>query len=232
METNFIHLRLHTEYSLSDGLLVIPSMLAKAAAFGMPAIAITDLSNLYATVKFYQEAFLAGIKPIIGVDLHVYDASLNEAPTRLTLLCQTNEGYGNLLKLISRSYLEGQETGKPLINKCWMGDFSNGLIALSGAEEGDIGRSLLLNDKESAAKHLRFWQTLFPDRFYIEISRVGKPQERDYIQAAVKLAEAHAVPIVATNDVRFLEKDDFEAHEARVCIQEGVTLNDPHRQRR
>lgn len=231
MDPNFVHLRLHTEYSLSDGLLTISSLMEKATQFSMPAIAITDISNLYATVKFYQEAFKAGIKPIIGVDLWIAQSKPKES-SRITLLCQTNEGYKNLLKLVSQSYLEGQQTDKPLIQKAWLETLSPGLIALSGGLEGDIAQALLSHDTEAAQTCLDYWQTVFPQRFYIEISRVGKPQENTYIQAIIPLAQVASLPIIATNDVRFLEKDDYEAHEARVCIQEGVTLNDAHRSRR
>lgn len=231
MEPNFVHLRLHTEYSLSDGLLQIPSLMQKAAAFGMPAMAITDSNNLYATVKFYQEAFNAGIKPLIGIDIHIVNEKNAKDATLLTLLCQNNTGYKNLLKLVSRSYLEGQESGKPRIKKEWLSSLCDGLIALSGGMEGDIGLALQAQDQDTALACALAWQALFPGRFYIEISRVGKPGEKNYIQSVLKLAEKLAIPIVATNDVRFLERDDFEAHEARVCIQEGVTLNDPSRAR-
>lgn len=233
MEKKFVHLHLHTEYSLSDGLLTIPSLMEKATAFSMPAIAITDLCNLYATVKFYQAAMEAGIKPLIGADLHfnMHNEKQNPSPFKLTLLCQSNTGYKNLLKLISKSYLEGQASGQPIVDPAWLPQHADGLILLSGAQEGDIGKALLSKDQDTAYQRLCFWQSLFPGRFYIEVSRVGKPQEQEYIQAAVKLAEAFSVPIVATNDVRFLEREDFEAHEARVCIQQGVTLNDPHRPR-
>jgi DNA polymerase III subunit alpha len=231
MQLNFVHLRLHTEYSLSDGLLLIPSLMEKAVACGMPALAITDLGNLYATVKFYQAAFDAGMKPIIGVDLRIANDKQTNEYSMLTLLCQSNIGYQNLLKLISRSYLEGQSSGKPLVQKSWLAPLSTGLIALSGGQEGDIGQALLAHDQDGATNLLREWQALFPNRFYIEVSRVGKPLEQDYIQSAVKLADAFSVPVVATNVVHFLERDDFEAHEARVCIQEGATLNDANRSR-
>jgi len=230
MNPDFIHLRLHTEYSLSDGIVTLSSLMEKAAAFAMPAIAITDISNLYATVKFYQQAFKAGIKPIIGVDVWVVNDANAKESFRLTLLCQTNEGYQNLLKLVSKSYLEGQATGKPLIEKSWLHTHANGLIALSGDLDGEIGKSILSKDKEAALIHARNWQTLFPNRFYLEVSRVGKPEENDYIASVIKIAQSASLPIVATNDVRFLEQEDFEAHEARVCVQEGVTLNDTHRQ--
>lgn len=231
MEPNFIHLRLHTEYSLSDGLLPVPNLMEKAAAFGMPAVGLTDLGNLYATVKFYQDAYKFGIKPLIGVDVWVKNDQKTENCYRLTLFCQNNQGYKNLLELVSKSYLEGQASGKPIIEKAWIPPLSEGLIALSGAQEGEIGLALLSKDNETAQAAARYWKNLFPNRFYIEISRVGKPQEQQYIQDALKIAETFSLPVVATNDVRFLLRDDFEAHEARVCIQEGVTLNDPNRPR-
>ncbi|MBV9576389.1 MAG: DNA polymerase III subunit alpha, partial [Gammaproteobacteria bacterium] len=231
MEPKFIHLRVHTEFSLSEGLLQLPSLMQKTAAMRMPAIAITDLGNLYAVIKFYQEAFRTGIKPIIGVDLGITNPAKTSLPYRLTLLCQTDEGYKNLLKLISKSYLEGQADGTPLIQKEWLTSHAMGLIALSGGQEGDIGQALMANQLEEAKKYCEDWQSLFPHRFYIEISRVGKSDENDYIQHVLPLAESLAIPVVATNKVCFLERDDFEAHEARVCIQEGITLNDPHRLR-
>ncbi len=231
MEPNFIHLRLHTEYSLSDGLTSISALMEKAAAFSIPAVAITDISNLYATVKFYQTAINAGLKPIIGADIWVIDDKNPKEISRLTLLCQTNDGYKNLLQLISKAHLEGQQTGKPLVQKSWLGRYAQGLIALSGGLEGNIALSILDNDIDTAKEQLTFWKALFPNRFYIELSRVGKSREHDYIHAVLKLAETFTVPVVATNDVCFLEQDDFEAHEARVCIQEGVILNDPNRTR-
>lgn len=231
MGKNFVHLHIHTEYSLSDGLLHIPTLMKKATEFGMPAMAITDLCNLYGTVKFYQAALAAGIKPIIGVDVWIENHHLPNTPSRLTLLCQSNEGYQHLLKLISRSYLEGQAQDKPIIQKEWLVEFSSGLIALSGGQEGDIGQALLAQDHEQAKECVSYWKNIFPNRFYIEVSRIGKSTEQDYIPAVLQLAEAYAIPVVATNDVRFLEQEDFEAHEARVCIQHGVTLNDPNRSR-
>lgn len=232
MEPNFVHLRLHTEFSLSDGLLIIPSLMEQAISFNMPAVAISDLGNLYATVKFYQAALTAGIKPIIGADLWIQNENKATSSSRLTLFCQTNDGYKNLVKLISKSFLEGQtETGKPIIKKEWLASLTEGLIALSGGLEGDIAQAILAQDKEAAITNLQYWQTLFPDRFYIELSRVGIPAENEYIPTVIKLAEKHNIPVVATNDVRFLERDDFEAHEARVCIQEGYILNDPQRPR-
>lgn len=232
MQPTFIHLRLHTEYSISDGLLTIPALMTKLIAFNMPAVAITDLCNMFATVKLYKAAIETGIKPIIGADIYIAKSLSSKQTYRLTLLCQNEEGYRNLVKLISRSYIEGQKTEKPIIQKSWLSEHSSGLIALSGAEEGDIGFALLSHNQTQAQELLQQWQTMFPSRFYLEINRVGKTQEENYIQLALQLAEATSTPIVATNDVRFLERDDVEAHEARVCIQESFTLNDPGRTRR
>lgn len=232
MDPKFVHLRLHTEFSLSDGLLIIPTLMEKAASFGMPALGITDNGNLYATVKFYQDAFRAGIKPIIGVDVLIINPTKEAESHQLTLFCQNNEGYKNLLKLISLGYLQGQTLdNKPRLQKAWLESLNAGLIALSGGLNGEIGQALLAKDAETAESAITYWKSLFPNRFYIEVSRIGQPQEAAYIQSVTTLAEKHNLPVVATNDVRFLEKDDFEAHEARVCIQDGVTLNDPNRPR-
>lgn len=231
MEPKFIHLRLHSEFSLYDGIVFIPTLMEKAAGFAMPAIGITDVGNLYAMVKFYQEALKTGIKPIIGVDLLIAKNTKNNDTARLTLLCQNNEGYKNLVKLVSQSHLQGQDSGRPIIQKEWLVSLSNGLIALSGAQDGDIGQAILAQDHQAAKESLQYWQSLFPNRFYIEVSRVGKSQEREYIPAALKLAQQFQIPVVATNDVRFLEREDFDAHEARVCIQEGMALNDDKRPR-
>lgn len=231
MNPLFVHLRLHTEYSLRDGIIGIPSLLNKAAKLNMPAIAITDLNNLYATVKFYQNCFEVGLKPIIGADIHVCHPKNPQHAHRLTLLCQNNLGYRNLIKIISRSYLEGQQSGRPMVEKDWLNDMADGLIALSGAECGDIGEALLTKEKKLANQNLQHWRTLFGNRFYLEVSRVGKIDEERYIKEVLKLAEKNAVPIVATNDVRFLERDEYEAHEARVCIQDGAILTDQSRPR-
>lgn len=233
MEPNFVHLRIHTEFSLSDGLLTIPALMEKVATYSMPAIAITDLSNLYGMVKFYQSAVKSGIKPLIGVDLWIEAPRPSQEASRLTLLCQNEEGYKNLLKLVSQSFLSGQTlAGNPVVKKDWLESMTNGLIVLSGGMDGDAGVALQVQDRDTARASLSYWNNLFPGRFYIEISRIGRSGENDYIQDVVQLAENLGIPVVATNDVRFLERDDYEAHEARVCIQEGLTLNDPQRPHR
>jgi DNA polymerase-3 subunit alpha len=231
MLSAFIHLRVHTEYSLRDGLATIDELIALAAANQMPAIAVTDQSNLFASVKFYKSAIAAGIKPIIGVDCFVQNPQQKSHPFRLTLLCQNTVGYKNLTQLISRSYLENQHDGIPCLKKEWMmTETCEGLIALSGGYEGDIADALFNHPQETQSL-INHWSILFPDRFYIELQRTGRVNEENYIQSALDLAEKNNIPVVATNDVRFLQEEDFEAHEARVCIQDGFVLSDARRPR-
>jgi DNA polymerase-3 subunit alpha len=200
---------------------------------GMPAVALTDESNLFAMVKFYRAAIAKGVKPLIGVDLWLADPSEREAPARLTLLCQNEVGYLNLSRLVSRGYLEGQRRDTPLIDRSWLDAGSvAGLIALSGAMDGDVGRALLSGRPTEARRHLEQWRSLFGDRYYLELQRVGRSGEGSYVPAAVALAAEFGVPVVATNDVRFLTESDFEAHEARVCIHDGTQLADPARRRK
>ncbi len=230
MPARFVHLHLHTEYSLVDGLIRIKSLVKHAAQAGMPAVAVTDMSNLFALIKFYKAALGAGIKPIVGVDAWV--GRSNEEPARLVLLCQNLIGYRNLTRLVSRSFLEGQRHGVPVIDFAWLAGHTDGLIALSGGCAGELGRALLNEQPGQAQAWLAEWQRLFPERFYLEVQRTGRPQEEEYLQAAVDLALASGTPVVATNAVCFLQRDEFEAHEARVCIHEGVTVDDPRRPRR
>ncbi len=197
----------------------------------MPAVAVTDQSNLFAMVKFYRAAIAAGVKPIIGVDLWVQNPDDVNQPTRLILLCQNHEGYLNLTRLISRSYIEGQHNGTPMIQQAWLQGENGGLIALSGGRNGDVGQALLAGNDEAAKRLLEAWKQLFPDRFYLELQRTGRENEEDYLHAAVALAVVAAVPVVATNDVCFLKPENFEAHEVRVCIHGGRTLDDPRRPR-
>lgn len=228
MSPRFVHLRLHSEYSLVDSVIRVAELMNAVASMHMPAIALTDQGNLFALVKFYKEAQAHGIKPLIGADLRIRNAEADQ-PCALTLLCCDEQGYRNLSLLITRSYLEGQQRGMPLLERQWFAGHSSGLIALSGGREGDIGRALLAGREAQARTLLQNWLELFPDRFYIDLQRIGREGEEDYLQAAVQLAAGNGVPVVATNDVRFLKPGDFEAHEARVCIQEGRTLNDPRR---
>jgi DNA polymerase III subunit alpha len=229
----FVHLRLHTEYSLIDSVVRVPELVDAVAAAGMHAVAVTDQNNLFAMVKFYRAALARGVKPIIGVDLLMREAGERQQPSRLTLLCQSQTGYRNITRLVSRAYLEGQQKSVPTVDRTWLTrETVDGLIALSCATEGDIGRALVNTKERDAENALDQWIDLFGDRFYIELQRLGRSQEETYIAAAVSLASRRGVPVVATNDVRFLRADDFESHEARVCIHDGALLADSGRQRR
>ena len=233
MAQGFVHLRVHTEFSLIDSVVRVPQLIEAVAAAGMPAVAVTDQHNLFAMMKFYRAALRAGIKPLVGVDLLVREEGERQAPSRLTLLCQSHGGYRNLARLITRAYLEGQERGVPRIERRWLSRASlEGLIALSGASDGDVGRALVNARERDAERALDGWLTLFPERFYLELQRLGRPFEEAYIAGAVALAARRAVPVVASNDVRFLTPAEFESHEARVCIHDGALLADAGRARR
>lgn len=226
---NYIHLHLHTEYSIVDGIVRVKSLPEVVASLGMPAVAITDQMNLFAMVKFYYAALAQGIKPIIGADIWIQD---REKISSLVLLCKNQEGYRNLCILISKAYQEGQAQGKPLIQKSWLIEHTQGLIALSGGLTGDIAQALIANNQALAGSLLEEWMRFFPDHFYLEIQRVGRPREEAYIQAAISLSHQYHIPLLASNDVRFLKPEDFDAHEARVCIHAGMTLIDESREKR
>ncbi len=229
MQPTFIHLRVHSEFSLVDGIVRIKPLIGAVREIGMPAVAVTDQSNLFAMVKFYRAAIAGGIKPIIGADCWLHNEQDVNRPNRLLLLAQNFEGYRNLTRLISRSYREGQHLGRPMLDQEWLYGNCDGLIALSGGRDGDVARQLLSGNKEQARQTLEKWLDLFGDRYYIEVNRTGRPLDEECLHASVDLAIESGVPLVATNDVRFLKQDDFDAHEVRVCIHEGRTLDDPRR---
>ncbi len=231
MSHDFVHLRIHTEYSLVDGIVRIKPLIKAIAAKNMDAVAVTDQCNLFAAIKFYKAAIAGGVKPIIGVDILLNNEQQVKTPYRLTLLCQNQTGYKNITEIISRAYLEGQVGDIPLVDKKWLTDKTDGLIALSGAREGDVGQLLLAGNQNSAKDALNFWLRLFPDRYYLELQRTARVDEDNYCQLAVQLAQQYEVPVVATNDVRFINAQDYEAHEARVCIHQCYTLSDENRPR-
>jgi DNA polymerase-3 subunit alpha len=228
----FVHLRMHSEYSIVDGIVRIDDAVAKAASDSMPALALTDLSNLFGMVKFYQEARAKGIKPIIGCDVWISNEDDRNKPARILLLCQSNLGYLLLCRLLSRAYRENPRQGRAEIRKSWFtedGNGTEGLIALSGANLGDIGLMLMQNNPAQAEMLAREWADLFPGRFYIEVQRIGHANTETLVQRSLALASALRLPVAATQSVQFLNPDDYKAHEARVCIAEGYVLGDRRR---
>jgi DNA polymerase-3 subunit alpha len=243
--TRFVHLHVHTEYSLVDGVARIESqhgaegsrpregLIDTVARLGMPAVALTDQGNLFALVKFYRAAIARGVKPLVGVDALLREDGERLEPSRLVLLCQDERGYRNLTRLVSRSYLEGRTRHGPTLRREWLDSGTTaGLIALSGAREGDVARSLATGRTAEARAMLDRWLNLFGDRYYLEVQRTGRDGEEQWLAGALEYGVTLGVPVVATNDVRFIRRDDFEAHEARVCIQEGTQLADVSRRRR
>ncbi|MGR5286932.1 DNA polymerase III subunit alpha [Vibrio maritimus] len=231
-DPKFIHLRVHSDFSMVDGLSKVPPLVKKVAELGMPAMALTDFTNLCGLVKFYGNAHSAGIKPLIGADFSVQSDEFGEELTRLTVLASDNTGYNNLTLLISKAYLRGHVQHQPVIDKAWLAELSEGLIILSGAKDGEVGKALLKGNQSLAKQCAAFYQTHFPDRFYLELIRTGRADEESYLHFAVDLAEELELPVVATNEVVFVDKELFDAHEIRVAIHDGYTLDDPRRPKR
>ena len=230
MVANFVHLNLHTEYSIVDGIVRINDLFPRCVDYNMPAVALTDHNNLFAAIKFYTQAISAGVKPIIGVSLWLEnDLNRGALPFKLILLAKNQRGYKNILKLVSRSYIEGQVLGNPIVKRSWLEELPEGIIVLSGANNGDIGQSLLSGNFTQAHRLVEFWQRTFPDSYYLEICRTNRVHEEEYLSMAFDLAEKSNLPLVATNAVCFLQQEDFEAHEARVCIHGGYVLHDTKR---
>jgi len=232
MAANFVHLRLHSEFSLADSLVRIKPLLKRVAELDMPACAITDQTNFYGLIKFYKAAQGSGVKPIIGSDFWVANSDSEGKPTLLTLLAMNERGYKNIIELISRAWQHGQQQGIAYVQRAWVTEHSEGVIALSGGRWGDIGMALLAGRAPQARELLQGWMRDFPSRFYIELQRTGRENDEEHLHMAVALADGLQCPVVATNDVRFLKRDEFDVHEARVCISEGRALDDPRRERR
>ena len=232
MSSPFIHLRVHSDFSMMDGLNKVKPILGKVAALGMPAVAITDQMNMCGLVKFYSEAHNLGIKPIIGTDFWVTNEVFGDEPFRLTLIAMNNEGYKNITILISKAYLRGHLSHRAVIDQEWLAEHSEGVIILSGAQHGDVGVGLMKNNAKILDSALEFYKTHFPDRFYLELIRTGRQGEEDYLHLAVELAEQRDLPVVATNEVCFIDREGFDAHEIRVCIHDGYTLDDNRRPKR
>jgi DNA polymerase-3 subunit alpha len=231
---SFVHLRTHTEYSVVDGTLRIDAAARAARADGQPALAITDLGNLFGAIKFYKACRAQGVKPLIGADLWIEPAadSGDRQPSRLVVLVQDAAGYLHLSELLARAWTTNAQRTQAWVKWDWLAELGRGLIVLSGADLGAVGQALLAGDPARARALAERLAALFPDRFYLELQRAGLPTNEAHVRAAVPLAAALQLPVVATHPVQFLEPDDFDAHEARVCIAEGELLANPKRVRR
>ncbi|MBI5108871.1 MAG: DNA polymerase III subunit alpha, partial [Rhodocyclales bacterium] len=232
----FVHLRLHSEYSITDGLARLDAAIARVRSDGMPALALTDLANMFGMVKFYSGARGAGIKPVIGADLWIaeedsLDAGRDGAP-RLLLLAKNRAGYLRLCELLTTAYLVPRRHGRAEVSRAAIANGDNaGLIALSGAQGGDVGQWLAAGKPDKARACAAAWAKLFPDSYYLEVQRYGQPQQEAQVAQTIALAGELDLPVVATHPIQFLDRDDFGAHEARVCIAEGYVLADPRRPR-
>jgi DNA polymerase-3 subunit alpha len=228
---HFVHLRLHSEYSVSDGIVRIDDAVRRAAQDGMPALGLTDAANLFGMVKFYAAARAAGVKPVLGADCWIENPADREKPFRLLLLCASRAGYLRLCDLLSRAWLKNQHRGKALIARDWLEAGTDGLIALSGGPSGELAAALLSDHGESAERLAAGWAALFPGRYYVEVQRAGLPNTEALVSRSVALAARLRLPVVATHPVQFLDAEDFKAHEARVCIAQGYVLGDQRRPR-
>ncbi len=224
-EPKFIHLHVHSDYSIIDGLSKPEDLVKKAVSLKMPAMAITDYNNLYGVIKFYNIAHKLGLKPIIGVTVKFFSDLINNELTKLTLLASTQKGYKNLISLISHAYKKGYVNNNDVtIEKKWLSEINKGLILLSGGSQGELGKVLLQRESLLISSCLSFYQKYFPDSYYLELVRTNRENEEKYLRLAIDLSLSTGIPVVATNDVCFLNKEDFKVHKIRIAIHEGEIL--------
>ncbi|HQC85794.1 MAG TPA: DNA polymerase III subunit alpha, partial [Rhodoferax sp.] len=229
----FIHLRLHTEFSVVDSTCRIDEVVKAAAKDGQPALGITDLNNLFGAIKFYKEARGKGVKPVIGAEVILEGLGADATATsRIVLLVQNKQGYLNLSELIARAYTQNVVRAQAVVKMAWLKELNEGLIALSGAQAGPVGQALVQGDQTRAHEAALQLASTFPHRFYMELQRAGRTDDEAHVAAAVQLAARIRLPVVATHPIQFTEPDDYEAHEARVCIADGEILSNPKRVRR
>jgi len=227
----FVHLRLHTEFSVVDGTTRIDEVVKAAAKDGQPALAITDLNNLFGAIKFYKEGRGKGVKPILGAEVWL-EGDAGAPPARLLLLVLSRQGYLNLSELLARAWTRNLAKNLPLCTWDGLQELGGGLIALAGAQAGPVGQALMKGDGAGAAAVALRLAGIFPHRFYIELQRAGRAEDEAHVTAAVQLAARLQLPVVATHPVQFATADGYEAHEARVCIAEGEILGNQRRVRR
>ena len=230
---SFVHLRCHSEYSITDGIVRIDDYVNKAFEANIPALALTDLNNVFGLVKFYKAAREKGIKAILGADLWIENEINRDQPYRILALCQNDKGYLALSEILTRAYLENQYRGRAEVKKSWLLEKNEGLIILSGAAMGDVGQAILQEHMDMAMTAMKDWATHFKNRFYIEIQRVAegddKKNETRFINQSLNLAQSLDIPVVATQPIQFMDQDDYRAHEARTCIAEGYIMADSRR---
>ncbi len=233
MAAMFVHLRLHSEFSVVDGTCRINDVISAAAADGQPAMAITDLNNLFGGLKFYKSGRSKGVKPILGAELNM-EGMDGGASSRILVLVQSQLGYHNLSEILARGWTGNvsKVQAQPFFKWEWLQELNEGLLLLSGANAGPVGQALLRGDARGAADIALRLATLFTHRFYLELQRAGRNEDDKLVLQTVQLAARLNLPVVATHPVQFLKPDDFESHEARVCISEGETLGNPKRIRR
>lgn len=226
----FVHLRVHSEYSVVDGTVRIPELIARSVSQHQPAVALTDLSNLFALIKFYKAARAGGIKPIAGCDVWITNDEDRDKPTRILILVANRKGYLALCELLTQAWLTNAHRGRAEMRRDWLKNIE-GWIVLSGARMGDVGQALMAGQPDIARQLAKQWQQDFPGSFYIELQRTENEADQSYVHAALALATDLSLPVVATHPVQFLDRSDFRAHEARVCISEGEILTNPRRPR-
>ena len=229
----FVHLRLHSEFSIVDSTCRIDDVVQAAADDQQPALAITDLSNLFGAIKFYKEARAKGVQPILGAEIFLEGLGVDlHALSRVMVLVQSSQGYLNLSELLARAWTQNMVKNNAVIKLAWLQELSEGLILLSGAQAGPVGQALMQGDTSRAAEIALQLASIFTHRFYLELQRAGRPEDNAHVVAAVKLASRLSLPVVATHPVQFLTEDDYESHEARVCISEGEILGNQRRVRK
>ena len=228
----FIHLRLHSEFSITDGIVRLDDAIKRAIQDKMPAVGMSDLMNIFGMVKFYKGRRDKGIKPIVSCDIWLENEDDRDKPYRMMLTVKNRQGYGRLCELLADAYTHNQYRGRAEIKRAWLENGDNsGLICLSGAHLGDVGQALLQGQRDEARRRAEYWERCFPDSFYLELQRLDNPQVEHALQASLWLAGETSLPVVATHPIQFMDPDDFKAHEARVCIAEGFTLGDKRRPR-
>ncbi|QLB16716.1 DNA polymerase III subunit alpha [Mannheimia varigena] len=227
-DCRFVHLKVHSDFSMINGLAKVKSLVKAAVANNMVAMGLTDFTNFCGLVKFYGEALGSGIKPIIGADVYVKSDTGGDNYFELTLLAKNNIGYHNITQILSKAYQQGY-IEFPMVEREWLAELNEGIIVLSGGRMGDVGKALLKENLSEAAEKLAFYQQYYPNHFYMSVCRTGRADEERYIKQAVEFSQKNAIPLVAVNDVVFLKEDDFDAHEIRVAIHDSYTLDDPKR---